>query len=70
MFDMAVFDTTDKFPEVPIDETLGYSGLRLRAELRKARHLSRNTRCSKGASYFRGIGTRRYLRVVGARLWP
>ena len=34
-FDMGVFDTTDKFPDVEIDKTLGYSGLRLRAELEK-----------------------------------
>ncbi|MEM9787798.1 MAG: glucan biosynthesis protein, partial [Pseudomonadota bacterium] len=33
LFDMAVFDKTDKFPDLPIDDTLGYSGLRLRAEL-------------------------------------
>ncbi|MEM1353098.1 MAG: glucan biosynthesis protein, partial [Pseudomonadota bacterium] len=33
LFDMAVFDTTDQFPEVEVDDSLGYSGLRLRAEL-------------------------------------
>jgi Periplasmic glucans biosynthesis protein len=34
-FDMGVFDTTDQFPDLPVDDTLGYSGLRLRAELEK-----------------------------------
>ncbi len=55
-FDMGVFDTTDKFPEVEIDETLGYSGLRLRAELEKS-GIFQEYAVFQGASYFRGIGT-------------
>ena len=55
-FDMGVFDTTDKFPDVPIDETLGYSGLRLRAELER-KGIFQEYAVFQGASYFRGIGT-------------
>ncbi|MFL4468542.1 glucan biosynthesis protein [Tateyamaria armeniaca] len=56
MFDMGVFDSTDKFPDVPIDDTLGYSGLRLRAELRQP-GIYEEYAVFQGASYFRGIGT-------------
>ncbi|MFK7870481.1 MAG: glucan biosynthesis protein [Roseobacter sp.] len=56
VFDMAVFDSTDKFPNVAIDDTLGYSGLRLRAELVEAGIFQEYT-VFQGASYFRGIGT-------------
>lgn len=55
-FDMGVFDTTDKFPEVEIDATLGYSGLRLRAELEQP-GIFQEFAVFQGASYFRGIGT-------------
>ncbi len=55
-FDMGVFDTTDKFPDVEIDKTLGYSGLRLRAELEKP-GIFQEYAVFQGASYFRGIGT-------------
>ncbi|MFK7877540.1 MAG: glucan biosynthesis protein [Paracoccaceae bacterium] len=55
-FDMGVFDTTDKFPDVTIDDSLGYSGLRLRADLTGAGHHSEYA-VFQGASYFRGIGT-------------
>jgi len=55
-FDMDVFDTTDKFPDVEIDNTLGYSGLRLRAELEKS-GIFQEYAVFQGASYFRGIGT-------------
>ena len=55
-FDMEVFDTTDKFPDVEIDQTLGYSGLRLRAELEKE-GVFQEYAVFQGASYFRGIGT-------------
>ncbi|WP_299499647.1 glucan biosynthesis protein G [uncultured Roseobacter sp.] len=55
-FDMGVFDSTDKFPEVEIDATLGYSGLRLRAELKQA-GIFQEYAVFQGASYFRGIGT-------------
>lgn len=56
LFDMAVFDSTDKFPEVEINETLGYSGLRLRAELERP-GIFQEYVVFQGASYFRGIGT-------------
>ncbi|WP_281954746.1 glucan biosynthesis protein [Pseudophaeobacter arcticus] len=55
-FDMGVFDTTDKFPDVDLDETLGYSGLRLRAELETS-GIFQEYAVFQGASYFRGIGT-------------
>lgn len=56
LFDMAVFDSTDKFPNVPMDDTLGYSGLRLRAELSQS-GIFEEYAVFQGASYFRGIGT-------------
>lgn len=55
-FDLGVFDTTDKFPDVEIDHTLGYSGLRLRAELEQP-GIFQEYAVFQGASYFRGIGT-------------
>lgn len=55
VFDLGVFDSTDKFPDVPIDDTLGYSGLRLRAELRQP-GIYEEYAVFQGASYFRGIG--------------
>jgi glucans biosynthesis protein len=55
-FDMGVFDTTDTFPSVEINGTLGYSGLRLRAELEKS-GIFQEYAVFQGASYFRGIGT-------------
>jgi glucans biosynthesis protein len=56
LFEMGVFDTTDKFPKVEIDDTLGYSGLRLRAELEQP-GIFQEYAVFQGASYFRGIGT-------------
>jgi glucans biosynthesis protein len=55
-FDLESFDRTDKFPDVPVDETLGYSGLRLRAELRQEA-IHEEFAVFQGASYFRAIGT-------------
>jgi glucans biosynthesis protein len=55
LFDMEVFDSTDRFPKVEIDETLGYSGLRLRAEL-ETPGIFQEYAVFQGASYFRGIG--------------
>lgn len=55
-FDMNVFDRTDQFPDLPIDDTLGYSGLRLRAELEQP-SIFQEYAVFQGASYFRGIGT-------------
>ena len=54
-FDMGVFDTTDQFPDLPMDN-MGYSGLRLRAELEKP-GIFQEYAVFQGASYFRGIGT-------------
>ncbi|WP_425091051.1 glucan biosynthesis protein [Tropicimonas sp. S265A] len=56
LFDMAVFDKTDKFPDLPIDDTLGYSGLRLRAEI-ETPGIHQEFAVFQGASYFRAIGT-------------
>ncbi|MFK7878221.1 glucan biosynthesis protein [Roseobacter sp.] len=54
-FDMGAFDKTDKFPEVELDATLGYSGFRLRAELQEP-GIFQEYAVFQGASYFRGIG--------------
>lgn len=56
LFDMGVFDTTDQFPDLPVDATLGYSGLRLRADLTGSGEHTEYA-VFQGASYFRGIGT-------------
>ncbi|MCE0506705.1 glucan biosynthesis protein G [Roseivivax sp. GX 12232] len=55
LFDMGVFDTSDRFPDLPVDESLGYSGLRLRAEL-DTPGIFTEFAVFQGASYFRGIG--------------
>ncbi len=55
-FDFDVFDKTDKFPKLPTDDTLGYSGLRLRSELEQA-GIYQEFAVFQGASYFRAIGT-------------
>ncbi|MFQ6551798.1 glucan biosynthesis protein [Aestuariibius insulae] len=55
-FDKAVFDTTDEFPDLPRDATLGYSGLRLRAELEEP-GIFTEFAVVQGASYFRAIAT-------------
>ncbi len=54
-FDLEVFDRTDRFPDLPIDESLGYSGFRLRAELEHP-GIFTEFAVFQGASYFRGIG--------------
>ncbi|AXI55831.1 Glucans biosynthesis protein G (plasmid) [Pseudoseohaeicola sp. NH-UV-7] len=56
LFDMAVFDTTDQFPDLPVDGNMGFSGLRLRAELNEP-GIFQEYAVFQGASYFRGIGT-------------
>ncbi|MEP5153928.1 glucan biosynthesis protein G [Planktotalea sp.] len=55
LFDFDVFDKTDKFPKLPTGSNLGYSGLRLRAELEKAGIYQEFT-VFQGASYFRAVG--------------
>ncbi|MEJ6402900.1 glucan biosynthesis protein [Yoonia sp. 2307UL14-13] len=54
-YDISLFDRTDQFPDLPIDETMGYSGLRLRAELNKP-EIFEEFAVFQGASYFRAIG--------------
>lgn len=56
MFDLDVFRKTDQFPDLPIDETLGYSGLRLRSELKDPGFYTEFA-VFHGASYFRAIAT-------------
>ncbi|QBY02721.1 glucan biosynthesis protein G [Rhodophyticola sp. CCM32] len=53
-FDIGLFDRTDQFPDLPVDETMGYSGLRLRAELNTA-GIFEEFMVFQGASYFRAI---------------
>ena len=55
-FDISRFDKTDQFPDLPMPEDLGYSGFRLRAELRQ-RETFEEFCVFQGASYFRAIGT-------------
>lgn len=54
-FDWDLFDTSDRAPDLPLDEVGGYSGLRLRTPLRTGgRH--QEYAVFQGASYFRVIG--------------
>lgn len=54
-FNLSLFDATDKAPDLPVDDTLGYSGFRLRTELSQPG--IKNEFCVfQGASYFRAIG--------------
>ncbi len=55
-YDLSLFDTTDQFPDLPVDGTMGYSGFRLRAELSKP-DIFTEFFLFQGASYFRGIAT-------------
>ncbi|MCX7645431.1 MAG: glucan biosynthesis protein G [Rhodobacteraceae bacterium] len=55
-FDIDLFDRTDQFPDLPVDATMGYSGLRLRAEL-ETPGIFTEFMVFQGASYFRAIGT-------------
>ncbi|MGV6848880.1 MAG: glucan biosynthesis protein [Marinibacterium sp.] len=54
-FDLSRFDRTDKAPDLTVDETLGYSGLRLRTDLNGSGNKSEFC-VFQGASYFRAIG--------------
>jgi glucans biosynthesis protein len=53
-FDMKLFATTDEFPELPIGDTMGYSGFRLRAALTTP-DIFEEFVVFQGASYFRAI---------------
>lgn len=55
LFDLDVFDRTDKFPDLPVDDSLGYSGLRLLGELERP-GIYQEYAVYQGASYFRAIG--------------
>lgn len=55
-FDLARFDRSDQFPDLPDDATLGYSGLRLRAELTTP-DIYQEFCVFQGASYFRAVAT-------------
>lgn len=54
-FDLNAFDRTDMFPEVPIDNTLGYSGFRIHGEI-ETPGIKSEYAVFQGASYFRAIG--------------
>ena len=54
-YDISLFDKTPDFPDLPIDDTMGYAGLRMRAELNKPDIFEEFT-VFQGASYFRAIG--------------
>jgi glucans biosynthesis protein len=54
-FDMSLFDRSDQFPDLPVDDTMGYSGLRLRGELERP-DIFTEFAVFQGASYFRAIG--------------
>ncbi|KII17761.1 glucan biosynthesis protein [Phaeobacter sp. S60] len=54
-FDLSLFDKTDKAPDLSIDDSLGYSGFRLRTDLKEPG--KKTEFCVfQGASYFRAIG--------------
>ena len=54
-FDLARFDKTDKVPDLPSNDAMGYSGLRLRSVFDDTGQ--KNEFCVfQGASYFRAIG--------------
>ncbi len=52
LFDLDLFDRTDKAPDLPVDNTLGFSGFRLREELEKPGTFQEYM-VFQGASYFR-----------------
>ena len=54
-FDLAMFDKSEDVPELPIDDTLGFSGLRLRTEMHRPGKTDEFC-VFQGASYFRAIG--------------
>ncbi|MEM7317818.1 MAG: glucan biosynthesis protein G [Pseudomonadota bacterium] len=54
-FDLSMFSTSKDVPTLPVDETLGFSGLRLRTEMHRP-GLTDEFCVFQGASYFRAIG--------------
>jgi len=55
LFDLNLFDRTDEALDLPIDDTLDYSGFRLRAEIKEL-GIHEEFTVFQGASYFRAIG--------------
>ncbi len=53
-YDPSLFEKTDQFPDLPVDETMGYAGFRLRRELNTAQ-IFEEYMVFHGASYFRAI---------------
>ena len=53
-FDFSLFDTSDDLPDLPLDDTLGYSGFRLSTELKHPGNFEEFF-VMQGASYFRAI---------------
>ena len=53
-FDLSLFDHTDNAPALPVDGTLGYSGLRLRGEIEEP-GIYQEYAVFQGASYFRAL---------------
>ncbi|MEX0367147.1 MAG: glucan biosynthesis protein [Ruegeria sp.] len=54
-FDLSMFAKSDEVPTLPVDDTLGFSGLRLRTEMHRP-GLTDEFCVFQGASYFRAIG--------------
>jgi len=54
-FDLAMFDKSEDVPQLPVDESLGFSGFRLRAEMHRPGKTDEFC-VFQGASYFRAIG--------------
>jgi len=55
-YDFSLFATTDDFPNLPMDDDMGYAGIRLRADLEDTGNFSEFA-LFQGASYFRAIAT-------------
>ncbi|MEM1374725.1 MAG: glucan biosynthesis protein G [Pseudomonadota bacterium] len=55
LFDLGAFDRTDRFPDLPVDDTVGFSGFRLRGEV-ETPGIHQEFAVFQGASYFRAIG--------------
>ena len=62
-FDLGVFDKTDKFPDLPIDDTLDYSGLRLQGRAGDTPGIFHRIPDLSGGKLFPGHRHGRYL-------WP
>lgn len=58
-FDFTLFDKTDKVPDLPLPSNMGYSGIRLRAELEKP-EIYQEFAVFQGASYFRMIARHQF----------